>query len=261
MSQPIFLELQSPLTIAGDIHGQFSDLLRLFKIGGFPTETNYLFLGDYVDRGIQSIETICLLLAYKLKNPVNFFLLRGNHECGSLNRIYGFYDECKRRYNVKLWKLFIDLFNCFPIAACIDDKIFLVHGGISPYLKNMKEILNIQRPTDVPEQGLLCDLLWSDPYSSQKGWGKNERGVSCTFNEKALSNFLKRNELDLVCRAHQVVEDGYEFFGNKELVTIFSAPNYMGQFDNSAAIMLVDENLKCSFKIFKSDDNKIKKKD
>ena len=254
MSQPIFLELQSPITVAGDIHGQYSDLLRLFQIGGFPPETNYLFLGDYVDRGKQSIETICLLLAYKLKNPVNFFLVRGNHECGSINRIYGFYDECKRRYSVKLWKIFIDLFNCFPVAACIDDKILLVHGGISPYLNNINDISRIKRPTDVPEQGLLCDILWSDPFSSLKGWEKNERGISFTFNEKVLTSFLKKNELDLVCRAHQVVEDGYEFFGDKELVTVFSAPNYIGQFDNSGAIMLVDENLMCSFKIFKSDE-------
>ena len=259
MSQPIYLEIQSPITVAGDTHGQYSDLLRLFNLGGFPPETNYLFLGDYVDRGKQSIETICLLLAYKLKNPVNFFLLRGNHECGSINRIYGFYDECKRKYSVKLWKLFTDLFNCFPIAACIDDKIFLVHGGISPFLSNIKDIERIRRPTDV--RGLLCDILWSDPCSSPKGWGKNDRGVSCTFNEKMLSNFLKKNDLDLICRAHQVVEEGYEFFGDKQLVTVFSAPNYMGEFDNSAAIMLVDENLMCSFKVFKSDDNIKNKKE
>ena len=256
MSQPMYLELNSPITVAGDTHGQYEDLLRLFSIGGFPPETNYLFLGDYVDRGKQSIETICLLMAYKLKNPVNFFLLRGNHESSTINIIYGFFDECKRRYSVKLWKTFTDLFNCFPIAACIDDKIFLVHGGISPYLTSLEDIKRIKRPTDVPEQGLLCDILWSDPTSSSKAWDVNERGVSCTFSQKTLSNFLKKNDLDLVCRAHQVVEDGYEFFGDKELVTVFSAPNYMGQFDNAGAIMLVDENLMCSFKIFKSDDNK-----
>ncbi len=256
MSQPMYLELNSPITVAGDTHGQYEDLLRLFSIGGFPPETNYLFLGDYVDRGKQSIETICLLMAYKLKNPVNFFLLRGNHESSTINRIYGFFDECKRRYSVKLWKIFTDLFNCLPVAACIDDKIFLVHGGISPYLTSVEDITRIRRPTDVPEQGLLCDILWSDPTSSSKAWDVNERGVSCTFSQKSLSNFLKKNDLDLVCRAHQVVEDGYEFFGEQELVTVFSAPNYMGQFDNAGAIMLVDENLMCSFKIFKSDDNK-----
>ncbi|XP_075283227.1 serine/threonine-protein phosphatase PP1-alpha catalytic subunit [Opisthocomus hoazin] len=139
LSQPILLELEAPLKICGDIHGQYYDLLRLFEYGGFPPESNYLFLGDYVDRGKQSLETICLLLAYKIKYPENFFLLRGNHECASINRIYGFYDECKRRYNIKLWKTFTDCFNCLPIAAIVDEKIFCCHGGLSPDLQSMEQ--------------------------------------------------------------------------------------------------------------------------
>jgi hypothetical protein len=123
--------------------------LRLFEYGGFPPEANYLFLGDYVDRGKQSLETICLLLAYKIKYPENFFILRGNHECASINRIYGFYDECKRRYNIKLWKTFTDCFNCLPIAAIIDEKIFTMHGGLSPDLNSMEQIRRVMRPTDV----------------------------------------------------------------------------------------------------------------
>jgi len=252
IEQPTFLELETPITVCGDTHGQYPDLLRLFDLGGYPPDTNYLFLGDYVDRGEQSIETISLLLAYKIKYEENFFILRGNHECGSINRIYGFYDECKRRYNIKIWKNFVDLFNCLPIAACIDDKIFLVHGGLSPELKNIEDIKKIMRPTDVAEEGLLCDLLWSDPENSTKDWGVNDRGVSVTFNVKVLEKFLENNELDLFCRAHQVVEEGYEFFGDKKLVTIFSAPNYCGEFDNNGGIMLVDENLRCSFKIIKA---------
>lgn len=137
--------------ICGDIHGQYYDLLRLFEYGGFPPEANYLFLGDYVDRGKQSLETICLLLAYKIKYPENFFILRGNHECASINRIYGFYDECKRRYNIKLWKTFTDCFNCLPIAAIIDEKIFTMHGGLSPDLNSMEQIRRVMRPTDVSQ--------------------------------------------------------------------------------------------------------------
>ena len=252
ISQPIFLELESPITVCGDIHGQYPDLLKLFELGGFPPDKNYIFMGDYVDRG-QSIECICLLLCYKIKFDENFFILRGNHECGSINRIYGFFDECKRRYNVKLWKSFVDLFNYLPIAASIDDKIFIVHGGLSPELKTVDQIQKIMRPTDVPEEGLLCDILWSDPDENASGWGANDRGVSVTFNEKVLKNFLEKNELDLLCRAHQVVEDGYEFFGNRSLVTVFSAPNYCGEFDNSGAIMEVDEELMCSFKVMKGE--------
>lgn len=128
----MLLELEAPIKICGDVHGQYSDLLRLFEYGGYPPDANYLFLGDYVDRGKHSIETICLLMAYKIKFEENFFMLRGNHECSSINRLYGFYDECKRRYSIKLWKTFIDVFNCFPVAAIIDEKILCMHGGLSP---------------------------------------------------------------------------------------------------------------------------------
>lgn len=138
-------------------------MLRLFEYGGYPPEANYLFLGDYVDRGKQSLETICLLLAYKVKYPENFFLIRGNHECASINRMYGFYDECKRRYSVKLWKIFTDCFNTLPIAASIDDKIMCMHGGLSPELTNLDQLRKIVRPTDVPEQGMIINCL---PYRS-----------------------------------------------------------------------------------------------
>jgi serine/threonine-protein phosphatase PP1 catalytic subunit len=149
--------------ICGDIHGQYYDLLRLFEYGGFPPEANYLFLGDYVDRGKQSLETICLLLAYKIKFPENFFILRGNHECASINRIYGFYDECKRRYNIKLWKTFTDCFNCLPIAAIIDEKIFTMHGGLSPDLNSMEQIRRVMRPTDVGAYQAIRPAVLSYP--------------------------------------------------------------------------------------------------
>ncbi|CAH0380434.1 unnamed protein product [Pelagomonas calceolata] len=251
MAQPILLELEAPIKICGDVHGQYHDLLRLFEYGGFPPEANYLFLGDYVDRGKQSLETICLLLAFKIKYPENFFILRGNHECASINRIYGFYDECKRRYNIKMWKTFTDCFNCLPVAAIVDEKIFCCHGGLSPELQQLDQIKKIVRPTDVPDTGLLCDLLWSDPDKDMVGWGENDRGVSFTFGEDIVAQFLRKMDLDLVCRAHQVVEDGYEFFARRQLVTIFSAPNYCGEFDNAGGMMAVDETLMCSFQILK----------
>ncbi|KAI8608330.1 protein phosphatase type 1 [Chytriomyces sp. MP71] len=251
MSQPALLELEAPIQICGDIHGQYYDLLRLFEYGGFPPAANYLFLGDYVDRGKHSLETICLLLAYKLKYPENFFILRGNHECASINRIYGFYDECKRRYSIKLWKMFSDCFNCLPIAAIVDEKIFCMHGGLSPDLQSMEQVRRLMRPSDVPDTGILCDLLWSDPSSDVTGWGESDRGVGFLFGADVVEKFLEKHDLDLICRAHQVVEDGYEFFASRQLVTVFSAPNYVGEFDNAAAIMTVTENLTCSFQILK----------
>ncbi|KAL4380097.1 hypothetical protein GQ457_02G038810 [Hibiscus cannabinus] len=251
VSQPNLLQISAPIRICGDIHGQYQDLLRVFEYGGYPPEANYLFLGDYVDRGKQSLETICLLLAYKIRYPDRIFLLRGNHEDAKVNRIYGFYDECKRRFNVSLWKLFTNCFNHLPVAALIDEKVLCMHGGLSPDLENLDQIKEIERPTEVPDGGLLCDLLWSDPNPNVEGWADSDRGISCTFGADIVAAFLEKNDLDLICRGHQVVEDGYEFFANRKLVTIFSAPNYGGDFDNAGALLSIDEALVCSFEILK----------
>jgi serine/threonine-protein phosphatase PP1 catalytic subunit len=251
LSQPALLELEAPVKVVGDVHGQYTDLIRMFEMCGFPPTSNYLFLGDYVDRGKQSLETILLLLCYKLKFPENFFLLRGNHECANVTRVYGFYDECKRRCNVKVWKTFIDCFNTLPIAAIVASKIFCVHGGLSPALSHMDDIRNIARPTDVPDYGLLNDLLWSDPAIMDTDWEANERGVSYCFGKRVINDFLATHDFDLVCRAHMVVEDGYEFFEDRVLVTVFSAPNYCGEFDNWGAVMSVSSELLCSFELLK----------
>lgn len=277
LSQPILLELEAPIKIVGDIHGQYPDLIRLFEQCGRPPISNYLFLGDYVDRGKQSLETMLLLLCYKLKYPGNFFLLRGNHECASVSRVYGFHDECKRRCNVKIWKTFTDVFNCLPIAAIVAEKIFCVHGGLSPSLSHMNEIRKLTRPIEVPEHGLLTDLLWSDP-ANIKDWGPNpDRGVSWCFGQSVVAKFLKRNNLELVCRSHTVVESGYEFFGSKGLVTIFSAPNvssvlhiyagkltfsfkYCGEFENCGACMSVSNELLCNFIMLRPPNSKALKK-
>ncbi|KAJ8036988.1 Serine/threonine-protein phosphatase PP1-beta [Holothuria leucospilota] len=249
LEEPMLVELAAPVNIVGDIHGQYQDLIRHFEKCRFPPEANYLFLGDYVDRGKQSLETICLMLAYKLKHPDNFFMLRGNHECASINRIYGFYDECKRRYNIKLWKTFTDTFNALPIAAVVEGTILCMHGGLSPDLSSIDQLRHINRPLDIPDHGLVCDLLWSDPDEDITGWGENDRGVSYTFGGDVIRHFLKQNDLSLIVRAHQVVEDGYQFFQKRKLVTLFSAPNYCGEFDNAGGIMIVTEDLTCSFSI------------
>lgn len=133
----------------------------------------------------------------------------------------------------------------------MDDKIFCIHAGLSPELKSLEQIRRIMRPTDVPDSGLVCDLLWADPERDITGWGENDRGVSYTFGPDVVTKFLNKHDLDLVVRAHQVVEDGYEFFAKRQLVTVFSAPNYCGEFDNAGSMMSVDETLMCSFQILK----------
>lgn len=207
----MLLRLEAPLTIGTDIHGQYYDLLRFLNMAGTPPDTSYLFLGDYVDRGKQSIESICILLAFKIKYPNKMHLLRGNHECQNITKIYGFWDECRRRYNGRLWKKFVNLFNHLPVAAVIDDRIFAMHGGLSPDLKDLNQITKLKKPSEIPEGGVLTDLLWSDPAESNspfilnlvpKKWGENDRGISFVFSDKVVQEFLSKHKLDLIVRGH-----------------------------------------------------------
>lgn len=250
LRQPMLVECPAPINICGDTHGQYYDLLALFEMGGYPSDKQpYLFMGDYVDRSNQSVETMVLLMCYKLRFPDHVWLLRGNHECASINRIYGFFDECKRRFSIKLWKTFVDAFNCMPIAGVVGKRILCMHGGLSPELVSLDKIRMIERPCTVPDFGILCDILWSDPEPQITGWGLNDRGVSFIFGNDVIHRCCKRFELDLICRAHQVVEDGYEMIADRKLVTIFSAPNYCGEFENCGGMMVVNKDLMCSFRV------------
>ena len=209
-------------------------------MAGLPPKQKLLFLGDYVDRGFQGVECVFFLFAHMLKYPGNCYLLRGNHECSNINRVYGFYDECQQRFSTMLYKAVTACFNYLPMAAIVSESIYCVHGGLSPELRDINDIDSIARPTDVPDEGLLCDMVWSDP-SQCNGWTGNDRGVSYCWGEDVVEAFLDSQDLDLVVRSHQVVEDGYDFFADRRVVTLFSAPNYCGQFDNAAAIMSVGE--------------------
>lgn len=251
--QPALLQLRAPITIVGDVHGQLHDVFRLFDLAESPPKANYLFLGDYVDRGYEGIETVVLIMCYKILYQNSVWMLRGNHECCYINRIYGFYEQCQMRFNIELWDRFSECFKWLPIAAIIDEKIFCIHGGISPQLETLDQIRNIPRPIEVPEDGLLCDLLWADPDASTNRWGPNERGTSYCYGQEVVDEFLKKFNFDLICRAHQAVMDGFEFpFPNTQcLVTIFSSPNYCYEYDNSGAILHVDKELFCSFTILK----------
>jgi serine/threonine-protein phosphatase PP1 catalytic subunit len=260
--QPVFLaescvlEVTPPVVVCGDIHGQFHDLLRVFDTAGRPPHAKFLFLGDYIDRGYQGVDCVCLLFAYKLRFPESVFLLRGNHECNYINRMYGFYEECSGFYpSTKAWTTFCETFQCLPIAATINDKIFCVHGGISPHLESLDDIREIQRPLEIPEQGLLCDLMWSDPEPSIETWAENTRGTSFLFGARQVDDFLAKFGFDLICRAHQAVDGGYDFpfHPDQSLITLFTAPNYCYEFGNKGAVLKVDENLFCSFLILEVD--------
>ena len=282
LRQPSLLELRSPLVLVGDIHGQYTDLLRVFKLGGLPPTSNYLFLGDYVDRGRFGLETILLLFAFKLRYPENFFLLRGNHECSEINRIYGFYDELiQKRYGARLWKVFQDTFDAMPFCALVERRIFCTHGGISPELHDFDQLRTVLRPQEPGNEGLLVDLLWADPDPGVYGYRPNEqRGLSWRFGgqftftcskqelksgslaEDVVDDFCTRMNVDLIVRAHQVVDGGFEFFANRKLVTVFSASSYMGAFKNAGGIMRINKNsdstLACNFRIFR---RRVKKQD
>ncbi|KAL7719011.1 Serine/threonine-protein phosphatase [Entamoeba marina] len=235
------LELNAPLYVIGDLHGQYTDLLRYFDETDI-TKDKYLFLGDYVDRGPRSIEILTLIFSLKLRYPDRFFLLRGNHEAENINRLYG-----KRRFDSDMWRGFCDVFRYLPVSALIDNKILCLHGGIGKDLKTLDDLRSIVRPTDIPEDGLLCDILWADPSTDSFGFVDNIRGVSYTFGPDVAEEFMKNNGLELVCRAHQVVENGFEFCFGKKILTLFSAPNYCNSFSNSGAMMKVYDDLRCTF--------------
>lgn len=262
--EPNVLEINVPIYIFGDIHGQFQDFIRFLKMTGLPPNNKFLFMGDYVDRGSNSVEVLCLLFALKILYPRHVYILRGNHECKNVNMNYGFYQECCERFNdhsINGHDTFMNINNTLqsiPLAAVINKKVFCVHGGLSPNLKKVSDINKINRFQSIPDEGLLCDLLWSDPKSDRNEWTPSSRGVSYNFNEKVIDKFLEDNELELICRAHQMVVNGFSFFNNNKLVTIFSAPNYCGSCGNDGAVMKINNNLECSFMIIKPVNNKSK---
>ena len=223
-----------PVTICGDVHGQFHDLLELFKIGGDLPDTNYLFMGDYVDRGYhsvsitsyyyQQVETTTLLMLLKIRYPERLFVLRGNHESRQITRVYslafyfscryGFYDECVRKYgDATVWKYFTDLFDYMPITALVEGEIFALHGGLSPSISTLNQIRDLNRVVEVNHEGSICDLLWSDP-DDHTGWGVSPRGAGYTFGSDISDKFNRENGLSLITRAHQLVMEVRGSFKN-----------------------------------------------
>jgi serine/threonine-protein phosphatase 6 catalytic subunit len=252
----IFLEesnvqpISAPVTICGDIHGQFYDLCELFRNGGDIPNAKYVFLGDYVDRGYNSVETLEYLLCLKLKYPSHITLLRGNHESRQISKTYGFYDEIQKKYgNTNCWNYFMEIFDFMSIAAIIEGKIFCVHGGLSPLISTVDQIRLINRKIEIPHEGPFCDLMWSDPEDIET-WIMSSRGAGWLFGKKVVEEFNRINDLDLVCRAHQLVDEGYKYWFDEKLVTVWSAPNYCYRCRNKASILQLDNNLNRNFKLF-----------
>lgn len=220
-------------------------------MGGEVPNTNYLFLGDYVDRGAASCETITLLVLLKLRYPRRFTLLRGNHETRQVTQTYGFQAECIRKYgSTFVWTQFMDLFDYFPIAAKIDDKIFCVHAGLSPSLQNIADIREIDRFKEIPHEGPFADLMWSDPDVDIDGFKMSSRGAGYLFGKDVVDRFLHANDCIKVYRAHQLCMEGYHEVFDGKLVTVWSAPNYCYRYENLASILELDERLNCYFNIF-----------
>jgi len=244
--------VDAPVTICGDIHGQFYDLVELFKVGGDCPDTNYLFMGDFVDRGFYSVETFLLLLALKVRYADRITLIRGNHESRQITQVYGFYDECLLKYgSVNVWRYCTEIFDYLSLAALIEDRVFCVHGGLSPSINTLDDIRSIDRKQEVPHDGAMCDLMWSDPEDLE-GWGLSPRGAGYLFGGDIAKGFNQANGIDLISRAHQLVMEGYKWMFNEALVTVWSAPNYCYRCGNVAAILEFDEHLKRQFRIFEA---------
>ncbi|GKT26909.1 Putative serine/threonine-protein phosphatase PP2A-4 catalytic subunit [Aduncisulcus paluster] len=240
----------APITIVGDIHGQYYDLIEIFLISGKCPNTNFLFLGDYVDRGYYSVECLTLLLLHKVRYKDRITMLRGNHETRQISQVYGFYDETLRKYGTSaVWRSFTETFEFLPLACLLETEVLCIHGGLSPSVDSIDAIRSLPRLKEIPHEGPASDLMWSDP-DERYGWGISPRGAGYTFGKDISKQFTKNNNLQLIARAHQLTMEGFNWLHDKLVVTIFSAPNYCSRCGNQGAVMNIEEQLQYVFTQF-----------
>lgn len=254
--EPNVLELSGPIIVCGDIHGQMYDLFKLFSLSDPLPKSKYLFLGDYVDRGHQSVNTFLYLSYLKVKYPDSIYLLRGNHEGRQTNMMYGFRKECQRLYGTTgPWEKINAAFDYLPYAAVINKTYFCVHGGLSPDVKSIEQLMLIDRFKDIPEEGPFRDLAWSDPDDGDRldGYRMNSRGAGYIFGSTAVQEFLDHNNLKYILRAHQIAQEGIKWFYDGKLAIVWSAPNYCYKSGNLAAIMRIDAEGNWSTETFNED--------
>lgn len=243
--------ISSPVTVVGDIHGQFYDLIEIFKIGGYCPDTNYLFLGDYVDRGMFSVETITLLICLKIRYPTRVYLVRGNHESRQITQNYGFYSECVRKYgSANTWYYFTEMFDYLILSVVIDDSIFCVHGGLSPNVHTIDQIKLVDRFKEIPHEGAMADLVWSDPDDENGLFALSPRGAGYTFGVDVVKKFLQMNDMDKILRAHQLCNEGYQIYFDGLVTTVWSAPNYCYRCGNKASVMEIHDKNHHFFNVF-----------
>ncbi|EEQ34056.1 Palmitoyl-protein thioesterase 1 [Microsporum canis] len=243
----------SKLTVCGDTHGQFFDLLEIFRLNGFPSDTHsYLFNGDFVDRGSWSCEIALLLYAYKWMRPNSFFLNRGNHETDDMNRAYGFEGECKAKYSERLFKVFSESFSALALATLIGEKYLVLHGGLfSDDNISLADIraLNRHNQRQPGQSGLMMEMLWTDPQV-EPGRGPSKRGVGMQFGPDVTKRFCEKNGLEAIIRSHEVRMEGYEVEHDGRCITVFSAPKYCDSTDNKGAYINIGPELKLDFHKF-----------
>ncbi len=304
MRESNVVHVRAPVTVVGDIHGQFYDLIEIFKIGGWCPDTNYLFLGerelfltmpghfssplfpcksgfqkrkekkrkeknkrtkqrltplllspplsgDYVDRGMFSVETISLLVCLKLRYPDRVHLIRGNHESRGVTQSYGFYTECSRKYgNASVWHYFTDMFDFLTLSVVINDQIFCVHGGLSPSIHSIDQIKIIDRFREIPHEGPMADLVWSDPDPERDEFSLSPRGAGYTFGARVVKKFLAVNGMTHILRAHQLCQEGFQVLYDDHLSTVWSAPNYCYRCGNMASVLEVSDTGERFFNVF-----------